>query len=500
MAEKEVLLQLKGISKTFPGVKALNKVDFSLREREVHALIGENGAGKSTMMKIILGSYQPTEGEMWFRGKPYAPKAPIDALSAGISMIHQEISLTPTMSVSDNVWIGREAQFGSKLFVNKKKQEEATREILEKLGLDIEPDTEVSKLSIAQMQLVEIARAVSYDSDIIIMDEPTSALTDAEVERLYKIIAELKEAGKSVIFISHKLEEIFRICDTITVLRDGEYVGQLNAKTSTKDQLVGMMVGRELSNVYPKLEVEIGEPVLEVENFSQSGVFEDVSFTVRRGEILGFAGLIGAGRTEIMRAIFGVDPHETGTLKLHGEVVENKNPTQAIANKFSMITEDRLRSGAIHGLPVRFNASIAYLKKVTRSGMVDRKQEKADVNDMVDKMSIKVADLEGSIDQLSGGNQQKVILAKWLLTEPEVLIMDEPTRGIDVGAKAEIYKLMGQLARQGKAIIMISSELPELMGVSDRIMVVRGGRIAGEFERGEFSQERIMSCAFGVDA
>ena len=499
MAEKEILLQLKGITKTFPGVKALNQVDFSLRKQEVHALIGENGAGKSTMMKIILGSYQPTEGEMIFKGEPYAPKAPIDALRKGISMIHQEISLTSTMSVSDNVWIGRESKFGSKLFVNKEKQEAATREILGKLGLDIEPDTEVSKLSIAQMQLVEIARAISYDSDVIIMDEPTSALTDAEVERLYKIIAELKAAGKSVIFISHKLEEIFRICDTITVLRDGEYVGQLDAKTSTKDQLVGMMVGRELSNVYPKLEVPIGEPVLEVEHFTQSGVFEDVNFTVHKGEILGFAGLIGAGRTEIMRAVFGVDPHQSGTLKLHGKVVENNSPTQAIANKFSMITEDRLRSGAIHDLPVRFNASIAYLKKVTRIGMVDRKQEKTDVVDMVEKMSIKVADLEGSIDQLSGGNQQKVILAKWLLTEPEVLIMDEPTRGIDVGAKAEIYKLMGQLAQQGKAIIMISSELPELMGVSDRIMVVRSGRIVGEFNRSEFSQEKIMSCAFGVD-
>lgn len=499
MAENEILLELKGISKQFPGVKALDNVDFTLRKQEVHALIGENGAGKSTMMKIILGSYQPTEGEMFYKGQPYNPKAPIDALGRGISMIHQEISLTPTMSVSDNVWIGREDKFGNKLFVNKKKQEAATRDILSKLGLEIDPSTEVSRLSIAQMQLVEIARAVSYDSDVIIMDEPTSALTDAEVERLYKIIAELKEAGKSVIFISHKLEEIFRICDTITVLRDGQYVGQLDAKTSTKDQLVGMMVGRELSNVYPKLEVEIGEPVLEVENFTQPGVFENVNFTVRKGEILGFAGLIGAGRTEIMRAIFGVDPHKSGQLRLHGKPVENRNPTEAIQNKFSMITEDRLHSGAVHGLPVRFNASIAYLDKITKGGMVNRKQEKADVLDMVGKMAIKVADLEGSIDQLSGGNQQKVILAKWLLTEPEILIMDEPTRGIDVGAKAEIYKLMGQLAQQGKAIIMISSELPELMGVSDRIMVVRGGKIVGEFERGEFSQERIMSCAFGVE-
>ena len=499
MEDNEILLQVKDITKVFPGVKALKGVDMTIRRGEVHALIGENGAGKSTLMKIILGSYQPTSGEMFLRGEPYRPKAPIDALSKGISMIHQEISLTPTMSVSENVWIGREDQFSNKVFVNRRKQEQATREILLKLGLDIAPDTIVSTLSIAKMQLVEIARAVSYQSDIIIMDEPTSALTDAEVDKLYTIIEDLRAQGKSVIFISHKLDEIFHICDRITVLRDGAFIKELNAKTSTKEELITLMVGREMSNVYPKQIVPIGEPVLEVCGFTQPGVFEDVSFTVHSGEILGFAGLIGAGRTEIMRAIFGIDPHHSGQLLMHGTRIENKNPSQAIANKLSMVTEDRLRSGAIHGLAVRFNASIAYLKKITKYGLVNKKQEQADVTDMVQKMAIKVANLDGSIDQLSGGNQQKVILAKWMLTEPEVLILDEPTRGIDVGAKAEIYKLMGLLAAQGKAVIMVSSDLPELMGVSDRILVVRQGRIAGEFQRAQFDQEKIMQHAFGVE-
>lgn len=499
MADSEILLQVKDITKVFPGVKALKGVNLAIRKGEVHALIGENGAGKSTLMKIILGSYQATSGEMFLRGEPYHPKAPIDALAKGISMIHQEISLIPTMSVSENVWIGREYQFGNQVFVNKKKQEEATKQILHKLGLDIDPSTIVSNLSIAKMQLVEIARAVSYASDIIIMDEPTSALTDAEVEKLYSIIEDLKAEGKSVIFISHKLDEIFHICDRITVLRDGEYIKELDTKISTKDELITLMVGREMSNVYPKDIVPIGEPVLEVRGFTQPGVFENVSFTVHKGEILGFAGLIGAGRTEIMRAIFGIDPHQSGELLMHGRPIENRNPSQAIRNRLSMVTEDRLHSGAIHGLAVKFNASIAYLKKITKAGFVNGAQETADVTDMVEKMAIKVANLEGSIDQLSGGNQQKVILTKWMLTEPELLILDEPTRGIDVGAKAEIYKLMGKLAAQGKAVIMVSSDLPELMGVSDRIMVVRGGQIVGEFQRNEFEQERIMQHAFGVE-
>lgn len=495
----EILLQIKDITKVFPGVKALKGVNMTVRRGEVHALIGENGAGKSTLMKIVLGSYHPTSGEMFYKGEQYRPKAPIDAINKGISMIHQEISLTPTMSVSENVWIGREYLFGNKIFINKRKQEIATREILKKIGLHVNPERLVSSLSIAQMQLVEIARAISYDSDIFIMDEPTSALTNSEVENLYKIINELREQKKSVIFISHKLEEILHICDMITVLRDGSFIKELDAKKTTKNELVSLMVGREMSNIYPKEQVTIGEPILLVRNYSQPGVFRNINFQVRKGEVLGLAGLIGAGRTEIMRSIFGIDPHQEGELFFNGKQVENKTPAQAIQNKFSMVTEDRLHTGVIHGLSVKFNSSIAYLFKITKKGFVDRRQERKDVLSIVNTLSIKVSNLDDSIDQLSGGNQQKVILGKWLLTEPEVLILDEPTRGIDVGAKAEIYKIMGNLASQGKAIIMISSELPELMGISDRILVVREGQISGEFVRKDFDQEKIMQCAFGAN-
>jgi len=499
MQDMSEIFQVRGITKYFPGVRALSNVSVSIAAQEIHALVGENGAGKSTLMKIILGSVQPSEGDMILKGEPYRPKAPIDALSRGISMIHQEISLTPTLSVSENVWIGRESKFGGKVFVNRKKQEAATRGLTEQVGLDVDPGTIVSKLSIAQKQLVEIARAVSYDSDIIIMDEPTSALTDAEVEKLYDVMADLKARGKSVIFISHKLEEILHICDRVTVLRDGEYIDTLDIANADKAKLISLMVGRPVDNVYPKQAVEIGPTVMEVSGFTKRGIFEDVSFSVGRGEILGFAGLIGAGRTEIMRAVFGVDGHDAGKLYLDGEFIENKSTANAIRNHFSMVTEDRLHSGAIHSLSVKFNISLAYLHRITKYGFVNKRLEAADAQDMAEKLSIKTAGLGVALSKLSGGNQQKVIIAKWLLTDPTVLILDEPTRGIDVGAKAEIYKLIGQLVEQGKAVVVVSSELPELMGICDRIMVIREGRIAGEFRRGEFSSEKIMSCAFGLN-
>ena len=492
------IFQVRGITKYFPGVRALNDVSVSIAAQEIHALVGENGAGKSTLMKIILGSVQPSGGDMILKGEPYRPKAPIDALSRGISMIHQEISLTPTLSVSENVWIGRESKFGNKVFVNRKKQEAATRELTMQVGLDVDPGTIVSKLSIAQKQLVEIARAVSYDSDIIIMDEPTSALTDAEVEKLYDVMADLKARGKSVIFISHKLEEILRICDRVTVLRDGELIDTLDIEDADRAKLISLMVGRPVDNVYPKQAAEIGPTVMEVRGFTRRGIFEDVSFSVGRGEILGFADLIGAGRTEIMRAVFGVDRHDAGELYLDGDLIENKSTAHAIRNHFSMVTEDRLHSGAIHSLSVKFNISLAYLSRITKYGVVNKRLETADAQGMADKLSIKTAGLGVALSKLSGGNQQKVIIAKWLLTDPTVLILDEPTRGIDVGAKAEIYKLIGQLVGQGKAVVVVSSELPELMGICDRIIVIREGRIAGEFHRGEFSSEKIMSCAFGL--
>lgn len=497
--QRQPILSVNKVCKNFPGVRALDHVDFCVYPGEVHALIGENGAGKSTLMKIILGSYSMTSGSMLFKGEPYAPASPHEALQKGISMIHQEISLIPTFTVTDNIWIGREDRFSKmKGIYHRTAQRAAAQQILDQLGLNISADAEVSRLSVAEMQMVEIARAVSYDSDIVIMDEPTSALTNDEIDKLYEIITDLKKRGKSVIFISHKLEEIFRICDSVTVFRDGQFISRHPITEITQSQLISLMVGREMKDIYPKESVKIGQPVLEVKNYSRQGKFEDVSFTVHAGEILGFAGLVGAGRTEIVQAVFGIDPKDTGEMYMHGKPIQVHNVSQAIENKMAMVTEDRLRRGSIHLLSVLCNTTIAYLDRVTRHGFIDKKQEAADGGGMVKLLSVKTPSLNTEMTLLSGGNQQKVIIGKWLLTEPEVLILDEPTRGIDVGAKAEIYRLIGQLAKQGKAIIMVSSELPELMGISDRICVVKNGRIVAEYDRNEFDQEKIMMSAFGV--
>lgn len=495
---KEPVLIVKNVSKSFPGVKALKDAGIVINKGEVHALIGENGAGKSTLMKIILGMYQPDQGEMYYKGAPYIPKSPSFALDNGISMIHQEISLVPTMTVSDNIWIGRESKFGNCVFTNKKKQSEATRNIINRLGLDISPEQRVKSLSIAEMQLVEIARAISYDADIIIMDEPTSALTVTEVDKLYIIIRSLVENGKSIIYISHKLDEIFTICDCVTVMRDGNYIARCNIKDVNEESLVNMMVGREMNDMYPKQDVEIKEVILEVEHLNKSGVVNDVSFNLHKGEILGVAGLMGAGRTEIMQLLFGIDKKDSGTIKLHGKEIMINNTSDAIRHKFAMVTEDRFRSGSIQKHSIKLNESLVYLKSIAKLGFIDKRRELEDTVKMAEKLSVKFSDINGEISLLSGGNQQKVIIGKWLLMDPEILILDEPTRGIDVGAKAEIYKLIGLLAQKGKAIIIISSELPEIMGISDRIIVIKDGKKAGEFARDEFDSNTIMKSAFGV--
>lgn len=499
MEKKEPILRVENITKSFPGVKALKGVNLEVYPGEVHALLGENGAGKSTLMKIILGIHQPTSGTMTYKGGPYAPKSPTEALEKGISMIHQEISLVPTTSVSENIWIGREQKFGNRVFINKKKQEKETEKILKKIGLDVRPSEIVSHLSIAKMQLVEIARAVSYDSDVIIMDEPTSALTDEEVEKLYEIIRSLSQKGKAIIYISHKLEEIFEICDRATVFRDGEYIATTSLENVSKEKLVNLMVGREMNEMFPKVEAQIGAPVLEVKHLCMKDKVRDVSFTVHAGEILGFAGLLGSGRTEIMETIFGITPKTGGEVLLNGQNVDIRNTKQALEHKLAMITEDRLHTGIVPMQSVRMNESMAYLREITKNGFLDKKEETKDTDQMAGKLSIKVPSMNASISLLSGGNQQKVILGRWLLTNPEILIMDEPTRGIDVGAKAEIYRLIGELAAEGKAILFISSELPEVMGVSDRILVVKEGSIAGEFSREEFDSDNIMKRAFGVE-
>ena len=494
---KDVRLKIDKVSKQFPGVKALKEVDFSLRKGEVHALIGENGAGKSTLMNIILGLFPYSSGNMLLDGKEYFPLNPLDARNAGISMIHQEIRLVNSMPVYENVWLGNETKFGSTFFSKKKEMIDATRKIFSDLKMDIDSRAEIQNLTISKMQMVEIAKAISCDSNIIIMDEPSSSLTDAELESLFAIILELKSQGKSIIYISHKMDEIFRICDSVTVFRDGQFVIEKKVSEVTKDELVNLMVGRELSEMFPKLDVKTGDTILEVKNMNRAGKFYDINFSVKAGEILGFCGLVGAGRTEIMQALFGLEPKDSGEIFLNGKQVPIHSTHDAIKNRIAMVTEDRRGSGIIAGLSVRINISIAHLVELSKYGFIINQAENNACKKTIKSLAIKTPSEETLVSLLSGGNQQKVIIGKWLLTEPDVFILDEPTRGIDVGAKSEIYKLMGKMASDGKAIIIISSELPELFGVCDRILVIHQGRIVNEFLRSEFNQEAVMQSAFG---
>jgi len=497
---QELLLDANGITKYFAGVVALNKVQLQLHRGEVLALIGENGAGKSTLMKILLGMYKPDAGSITFKGEPYQAKDPGEALRKGIAMIHQELTLIPTLSVAENIWIGRENNFKSRGLISNVKRLKATKNLLEQLGIEgIDPGEECGRLSIASMQLVEVARACSYDSDVIIMDEPTSAITNKEIETLFTIIRALAKKQKGIIFISHKLDELMEISDNITVFRDGHYIDTNPSKSITTEELVQKMVGRKVENLYPKEEVPISDVIFEAKDLRQIGVFENVNFKVHKGEILGFCGLMGAGRTEIMQAVFGITKLDGGQIFMHGKAIRNKNTMEAIKNGMAMVTEDRLRMGLIHMLSVEFNTSIAYLDKFTPNGvLVDTKKERESFHKMADTLAIKVTGPNQDAGQLSGGNQQKVIFAKWLTGQPDLLILDEPTRGIDVGSKAEIYKLIGKLAAAGKAVIVISSELPEVMGISDRIEVIRHGRIVHECLRKDFDENRLMSYAFGT--
>lgn len=492
-------MELKNVSKIFPGVKALDNVSLTLNKGEVLGLIGENGAGKSTLMKIILGSYKSNGGSMYFKGAEYAPASPADALNKGISMIHQEISLVPTMTVSENIWIGREDKFTEGGLVNRRKMISETYKLLEKLEINLEPSSLVSKLSIANMQLVEIVRAVSYESDVVIMDEPTSSLTQKEIDILYNIIRKLSEEGKGIIFISHKLEELFAICGRVTVFRDGKYIATKDIQDITQKELIQMMVGRELTDMFPKEEVPIGDVLFEVRNLSRQGCFENINFQVRQGEIVGFCGLVGAGRTEIMQAVFGIYPPDGGELFLHGNKIDNKSTAKAISHKIAMVTEDRLHSGLIHHLSIKANITLPNLSSYVKKGFVQDKEVYAAAQKMALGMNVRMKDIRQEAGMLSGGNQQKVIIGKWLLTEPELLILDEPTRGIDVGSKAEIYRIIGDLAKKKKGIIIVSSELPELIGICDRIIVISHGKITGELPRERFNQEELMAYAFMVE-
>lgn len=487
-------MRVSGINKSFPGVKALDNVNFAVRKGTVHALCGENGAGKSTLMKIINGIYKADSGQIFLDEKPVTIKDPIQARDYGIAMIAQELNYVPEMSIEENLFLGRlpVTKFGN---VDWKRVRRETIEFLRQENLPYKPDQKLKTLTVSDIQMLEIIKAISNNAQIVIMDEPTSAITNREVEVLFGKIAELKKKGVSIIYISHKMEEVFRIADDLTVLRDGKTVETHPASEIDLDKVIALMVGRKMDNVYPKEEVEIGEPILEIEGLGSKGVFKDINFKANKGEIVGFAGLMGAGRTETMRAIFGLDPYDEGKIKVHGKEVTIKKVSDSIAQKVVMLSEDRRRYGIIPIRSVMENASISSLDKIIYGGRWHPKVEKELVSKYFEKMHVKTPSLETAIQGLSGGNQQKVLLAKWMLRDPDVLILDEPTRGIDVGAKFEIYRLMTDLVKEGKTVIMVSSELPELIGMCDRIYIMNKGRITGCLSKDEFSQETIMRYA-----
>ncbi|HGU1554981.1 TPA: sugar ABC transporter ATP-binding protein, partial [Escherichia coli] len=483
----ETFLQMKHITKRFPGVLALNDVQFSLRRGEVHALLGENGAGKSTLMKILSGVYQPDEGEIIFEDKPVSFSDPLSAQNVGITIIHQEFNLFPELTVEENIFIGREFCKKNRWRLDEKQQRQATIEILQKLNLAIKPDTLVADLTVAQQQMVEIAKAISVNARILIMDEPTAALTETEIESLFRVTRLLKEQGTGIVYISHRLEELALIADRATVMRDGQYISTVDYECVKISDLIAMMVGRDLGNIYPRREaLQQRIPVLEVNGLTRKGVLNDINFTLYRGEILGFAGLMGAGRTELARAIFGADSIDSGTLKLNGKETVIKDISDAIQQGISYLTEDRKKEGLALNLSVERNIMLGnYPEYSDRFGNVDSRRCQQTSEEQVKALRIKTPNLEQAALNLSGGNQQKIIIARWVCKDTDILIFDEPTRGIDVGAKLEIYELMNRLVAKGKSIIMISSELPEVLGMCDRILVMRSGRITGELSAKE---------------
>ena len=490
----EYILEMNHITKTFSGVTVLHDVTFQVRRGIVMGLMGENGAGKSTLMKILQGVYTPTEGNIMFDGQQLEVSNINQALLKGISMIHQEMSPIPDMTVAENIYIGREPK--TKLgFVDEKKLKEMTRELLEDLELNFSADTKMRDLTIANMQMVEIAKAISFNSKLIIMDEPTSAITEREVANLFRIIRRLKENGTTIIYISHKMDEILEITDEITVLRDGYKTGHDLSKNLTQDELIQMMVGRSLDSMFPKTFAPIGEVILKVENLTLKKYFHNISFEVHRGEIVGFAGLVGAGRSEVLETLYGLRHAESGRVYMKGTEVHIKNPQDAINHGIGLLTEDRKASGCFLPLGVKENIIMPTVKQFKKTIFVDDKRIEEEAEKQKKNLGIKATSLEQHIVYLSGGNQQKALVARWLVNNPDVLIVDEPTRGIDVNAKAEIHKKLCELANQGKAIIMVSSEMPEVIGMSDRIYIMHEGEMTGELTRNEFSQELIVKMA-----
>ena len=496
MPDPSPLLELRGIVKRFPGVLALNGVTLEVRAGEAHALLGENGAGKSTLIKTTAGVYRPDAGEILISGRPRVIRNPHDAQTLGISTIFQEFTLAPDMTVAENIFLGREPLLVRALsIVDRHELIRRTREVLASLDLRIDPEATVKHLGVAQQQMVEIAKALSLDARLIIMDEPTATLTAHEIERLFESIRRLQARGVAVLYVSHRLDEVKAMCDRATILRDGAYVATVPVASTSVDEMIRLMVGRDLKDKFPKASIEPGEEVLRVEHLTRRGVLHDVSFSVRRGEIVGIAGLVGSKRTETARAIFGADPIDDGRIYLRGKPVKVRTPADAIDHGIALVPEDRKRQGIFAPLSVRENIVLSALGQFSRGGILDLGRERRKAQEFVSSMRVATPDVEKRVLDLSGGNQQKVVIAKWLNTHAEVFLFDEPTRGIDVGGKIEVYRLMGELLARGAAIVMISSELPEILGLSDRILVMRDGRICGEFTRADATEEAILNCA-----
>ncbi|XEC95291.1 sugar ABC transporter ATP-binding protein [Paenibacillus tarimensis] len=491
------LLEMKGIDKSFTGVKVLEQAQFSLDSGEVHALMGENGAGKSTLMKILNGIYTRDNGTVTVKGQLQPLSSPSAAQQLGIVMIHQELNLIPHLTVMENIFLGREFTYGPTNLIDWRRMKREANRFLSQLGLAIHPETVVGDLSVGQQQMVEIAKALSMNTEILVLDEPTAALTDREIEALFQVIRSLKERGVGMIYISHRMEEIFRICDRITVMRDGRYVGTESIPETTMDQIVKMMVGREIKDRFPKADIPLGDEKLKIEGLTQKGVLHNISFSVRTGEIVGISGLMGAGRTELAKALFGVTAIDQGTIAVDGKPVQLRTPADAIRAGIALVTEDRKDEGLLLSMSIRENLSMPNLRTVSSLGFLSGPKELGLADRMMKQLLVKASGSEQAAGSLSGGNQQKVVIGKWLATNPQVFILDEPTRGVDIGAKKEIYDLMNKLAASGVAILMISSELPEVLGMSDRIIVMHEGKITGEFTREEATQEKIMICATG---
>lgn len=499
ISENTPLVSLKNITKEFPGVLALDKVNLNLYPGKVMALVGENGAGKSTIVKILTGIYQQNHGEFYMNGEIQNFSSPHDARDAGISAIHQETVMFDMLSVCENIFMGHQLRKPGSFLLDWKTMKQKTQELLDKLEVDFTPDTPLKYLSVAQKHIVEIAKALSYETELVIMDEPTAALSLNEIEDLYKIVEQLKCEGKAILFISHKFEEIFAISDYYTVYRDGQYIGEGKIADVDTDILIKMMVGRDLNQVFPKKKVEIGEPVFKVTDYAHETEFDEINFSLRKGEILGFYGLVGSGRSEVAQAIFGISEPSKGTLELDGKPITIKTPKDAINAGIAYVPEDRQLQGAILGMDIKENITIPQLEVINEGYVLNKSKENAITDDFGQKLAIKAYNWTQKVSELSGGNQQKVVLSKWLATDPKVLILDEPTKGIDVGSKSAVHELMGQMVSDGLGVILISSELPEILGMADNIVVMHEGLIKEILPRSEATSETIVALATGAN-